>query len=336
MKKALLPVLALAIASCGNNGPAFTIKGEFDGLKESELLMYNVSAGHESVDTVKVKNGEFMYRGSTDEPTAYYLVFPNGMEQVIFVDGGDELSYSAKANDLRNYMVEGSKDNEAAYEFHKTVNKLGATEARKNAAQYIKENPQSIVALYAFDRFFVQDGSASAEEVAELLAVLEPHHSQNLHLIAVGGKLSLTGKGEIGSALPDLVVETKKKDSINIAKLKEDYTLVFCWASWQQSPYESLDLMREVREAYGADTLAIVSVSADTKMYRWQEYSRQDSVGIYNCCDLKVWDSPLLKELGVHHIPAYILADSAHRIVSRSYDVSTLKAELKRLIKTKK
>jgi hypothetical protein len=108
LKKLLFPIFALLLVACGNDGPEFSIKGEFDGLKESELLIYNTASGHETVDTVAVKNGEFTYRGSTDELTSYSLVFPNGMEQIIFVNGGDELAYSAKANDLRKYVVEGN------------------------------------------------------------------------------------------------------------------------------------------------------------------------------------------------------------------------------------
>lgn len=333
MKKLLFPILALLLAACGNDGPAFTIKGEFDGLKESELLIYNTAGGHETVDTVAVKNSEFTYRGSTDELTSYYLVFPNGMEQVIFVNGGDELAYSAKANDLRNYVVEGNEENEEVAAFHKEVNKLGASEVRRKAAEYIKAKPQSVVSLYIFDRYFVQDEDASEKELSEILTVLEESNPQNMSLLAVRGKLAHSGKGAIGSLLPDMRIETKTGDSLDIAKLDAPHTLILYWASWMQSPYDALDLMREVREEYNDSALGLISVSADTKKYRWQEYSRQDSVGIYNHCDQQAWNSPMLRELGVRRLPAYIIADSAHNIVARSYDLESLKPELKKRVR---
>lgn len=305
MKKALFPVLALLFASCGNDGPMFTIKGEFDGLKESELLIYNSASGHEAVDTIVVKEGEFAYRGSTDELTAYYLVFPNGMEQVVFVNGGDELAYSAKSNDLRNYVVEGNKENEEVNAFHKEVNKLGEAAARQKAAEHIKANPQSAVSLYIFDKYFVQDEDADEKTVGELLAILEEAHPQDLSLLAVKGKLPYWGKGKIGSALPSLTIETKENDSIDIAKIDKDFTLFVYWATWLDSPYEALDLMREIREAYSDSLLAIVSVSADTKKYRWQEYSRPDTVGVHNYCDLQALESPIMRDLGVYRLPAF-------------------------------
>ena len=336
VKKALLPTLALLLLACGNDGPGFTIKGEFEGLKESELLIYNTASGHETVDTIAVKNGEFTYRGNTNELTSYYLIFPNGMEQVIFVNGGDELTYTAKANDLRNYVVEGNEENDEAMAFHKEVNKLSPSEARQKAAEHIKANPQSAVSLYIFDKYFVQDEDADGKDITYLLAVLEELHPQNLSLLAVKGKLAHSGKGFTGTALPDLRIETKKGDPIDIAKLNTRLTLVFYWASWMQSPYDALDLMREVRKEYSDTLLSLISVSADTKKYRWQEYSRPDSVGIYNHCDQKAWTSPMLRELGVHRLPTYIIADSAHTIISRGDDMNTLKSELKRLTKTKK
>lgn len=333
MKRTLPPILALLFMSCANEGPEFVIKGEFDGLKESELLIYNHDSGHETIDTVSVKDGEFAYGGSTKELTTFYLVFPNGMEQVIFVNGGDKLTYKAKSTDLRNYSVEGNEENEEVRAFHQEINTLAGGAARQRAAQHIKENPQSAVSRYIFNRFFVQDEKADSSTTAEVLSVLETAHPQDLSLLAVKTKLAQQGRGAQGMVLPDLKVETKKGDSINIGKMAEPHTLFFYWASWMQSPYDALDLMREIREDYPDSTLGIVSVSADTKKYRWQEYSRQDSVGIYNCCDLKCWDSPLLRSLGVHRLPAYIIADSEHKIVSRSYDTSTLKAEIKRLVR---
>ena len=336
VKKALLPTLALLLLACGNDGPGFTIKGEFEGLKESELLIFNTANGHETVDTITVKNGEFAYRGNTNEPTSYYLIFPNGMEQVIFVNGGDKLTYKAKANDLRNYVVEGNEENDEAKAFHKEVNKLSASEARQKASEHIKANPQSAVSLYIFDKYFVQDEDADDKDIASLLAILEEAHPQNLALLAVKGKLTHSGKGIKGTLLPDLRIETKKGDSIDIAKLNTDLTLVFYWASWMQSPYDALDIMREIRKEYSDSLLSLISVSADTKKYRWQEYSRPDSVGIYNHCDQKAWLSPMFRELDVHRLPAYIIADSAHKIISRGHDTSTLKSELKRLTKAKK
>lgn len=333
MKKLLFPIFALLLVACGNDGPKFSIKGEFDGLKESELLIYNTASGHETIDTVAVKNGEFTYRGSTDELTSYYLVFPNGMEQVIFVNGGDELAYSAKANDLRNYVVEGNEENEEVAAFHKEVNKLSASEARQKAAEYIKAKPQSAVSLYIFDKYFVQDEDAGEKELAEILSVLEEANPQDMSLLAVRGKLAHSGKGLVGSSLPDMRIETKTGDSIDIAKLETGHTLILYWASWMQSPYDALDLMREIREEYSDSALSLISVSADTKKYRWQEYSRQDSVDIYNYCDQQAWNSPMLRELAVRRLPAYIIADSAHSIVARSYDLKTLKSELKKRIK---
>lgn len=333
LKKSIYVICSLLLASCGSEGPGFVISGEFEGLKESELLIYNSATGHDVIDTVRVKDGEFVYKGNTNELTSYYLVFPNGMEQVIFVNGGDELLYTAKSNDLRNYVVEGNEENALVRSFHAEVNKLSEFDVRKKAEEYIKANPQSVVSLYVFDRYFVQDEGTDNGKLKELLDVLEAAHPQELSLLSLRGKLSNCDKGLVGSVLPELELETKKGDSINIAGLDSDNTLLFYWASWMPSPYEALDLMREVRGEYGDTELSIVSVSADTKKYRWQEYSRQDSVGIYNCCDQKCWQSPALQELDIRRVPAYVIVGPDKKIVSRSYDVKSLKAELRKHVR---
>ena len=73
-----------------------------------ELYIYNLSDDYAKFDTILVQNGEFLYKGQTEECTPYILVFPNGMEQIIFVNAGEELRYEAVANDLRRYVVNGS------------------------------------------------------------------------------------------------------------------------------------------------------------------------------------------------------------------------------------
>ncbi len=313
--------LLFLLISCGPEGSSFIVRGEFQDLKEGELYIYNQTNGEERFDTIRVREGEFIYRGNTKKMAQYTLVFPNAVEQAIFIDGGDDLTYEASAKDLRNYKVSGNKENELMNKFREETNKKNASQTRDIALTYINNNATSPVAIYLFDRYFVQDPEVKADELTTMLEQLKTANPQNLFLLNIEGKLTNANKGNIGSVLPDLLLPTKKKDTLDIATIKSDYTLIVCWASWCENAYELASNIRKVRKAYkNEDSLCIISASADTEIFRWQDYTRQDSVGIHNYCEGKAWDSPIIKELNITHLPAYIIADKDRKIIVRKED----------------
>ena len=112
------------LASCGLSGSSFRIRGKFRDMQAGELYIYNLSSKNARLDTLTIQEGKFLYRGEADEVTPYMLVFPNGMEQVIFVGPATDVEYEATANDLKNYVVNGSEENQLMNQLLKNQKKL--------------------------------------------------------------------------------------------------------------------------------------------------------------------------------------------------------------------
>ncbi len=331
-------LIATLLVSCGPEGSSFVLKGEFKDLKEGELFVYDQTNGEERFDTIRVREGEFIYMGNAKKLTTYTLVFPNAVEQVIFVNGGDALTYEASAKDLRNYKVSGNEENELMNKFRQETKGMNPVQVRDIAQKYIKENIQSLVVIHLFDKYFVQDEQVPAEELRSLLELLSTTHPQNLFLLNIEGRLTNSGKGKIGSQLPSITFPTKKKDTIDIAKIESDYTLIIYWATWCEGAYDIVDRIREVRKEYkSTDSLCIISASADTEIYRWQDYTREDSVGIHNYCEGMAWDAPIIDSLDIKFLPAYVIANKEHKIISKKQDdnLKDLLAEIRKLFDNK-
>jgi hypothetical protein len=302
-------------------------------MNSGELYIYNTNGEDACFDTIAIRDGEFSYKGNATDMTPFILVFPNAVEQVIFAKGGDEITYSASSNDLKNYVVEGNDENELMSRFRKEINGKTLSEQYSIARKYIEESPASIVSIFIFDKYFVQVPGTDIKDIEELLSVLKEVNPQNLFLLSVEGKLSVSGKGRVGTQLPNMEIVTRKKDTIDIARLDYDNTLIVYWASWTRDPFETIDAIRDVRDEYQKDSLLnIISVSADSWIYRWQEYIERDSIGIHNYCDGKSWDSPIIKDLGVQQLPFYIIADSTNTIIRRSHDISSMMTDLDKIL----
>ncbi|MCM1312708.1 MAG: DUF4369 domain-containing protein [Bacteroides sp.] len=329
----MMSLVALLLAGCDSSDSSFKIKGTFRDMKAGNLYIYNKVSGMERFDTITIKNGEFVYGGTAQVPTPYILVFPNGVEQVIFVDGGEELRYEAAANDLKNYVVNGSELNKLMNRFRKETFKLNAGETQKVARQYILQNPASPVAVYLFERYFVSEYQDD-KSFAAMLDTLMSSQPQNRTLMKLESDIKYSKRGNVGKKVPELSLKNRGKNDINIWQTGTDWTLLVFWATWMEGCYEFTDRMRQEYDRYkDGERLSVIAISLDTEVYRWEDFTRNDTLGIEHCCDGRAWDSSAVKQLGVGVLPCYILVDKKHNIVAKGTSASQMVDDLKKYIK---
>ena len=319
-------------ASCGLSGSSFRIKGRFRDMQTGELYIYNLSAPHAKVDTLTIQDGKFLYRGEAEEETPYILVFPNGMEQVIFVGPAVDLEYEATANDLKNYVVNGSDENKLMNKFRQDTYTQNPSETKVTARRYIKDNPASVVAIYLLDRYFVQDEEVSQAELVQLLKELKAKHPHNHYLLDLSSKLANAEKTGLGKKLPNITLTKKDRATTKLWAKEKEYTLLLFWSTWMTSSNDLLWKLRSLANKYGEEgKLRLVAVSLDIERYRWEEAIRQDSTSmIEHYCDGLSFESKSVKTLGAEALPSYILTDKSHQVLARGTDAKEMEEELQK------
>ena len=325
-------LFTMLLAACDPEGNSFRIKGSFRDMQAGELYIYNLNGDHARLDTIKIQDGKFRYKGETDRATPYILVFPNGVEQVIFVGPGDDLEYEATANDLKNYVVNGSEENQLLNKFREETYTLNPSLTTNTARIYIKDNPASPVAIYLFDQYFVQNEEVSDAELKELLNVLKPKHLHHHYLLDVESKIATVAKRQVGKKLPDVTITRKDGKTVNLWKFAKDYNLVIFWATWMPKGSDILWQLKNImRDRQSSDDVRIVAVSLDVEQYRWEDAIRADSTVTYleHYCDGMGFESKAIKTLGIGVVPYYILTDKSHKVLDSGNDVNKLKEELK-------
>lgn len=325
-------LLLLTLVSCGPRGKHFKIEGKFKDLQLGEVYIYNQSDEQARFDTLRIKNGTFVYEGTAEEPTPYVLVFQNAMEQVIFVDGGKTLEYSASSNDMGNYVVNGSDENKLLNEFREETSKMTAVKIKAAARSFIENHPESPVSVYMLDKYFVQDGATTHDELLQLVKSMRKHLKNNIYLINLQTTINTLKNGEVGKKLPAIELTTKMNKTINLSKLTKPYTLVAFWSTWMDEEWELLSALREFSRTYGSN-LGLVAVSLDTQIYKWEEMIRMDSLTIDNVCDGKAWDSQPVLKMGVREVPFYLLADKSGKIVAQGTKVDDMKRDVAKYAK---
>lgn len=307
-------------------------------MQAGDLYIYNLSDNQAKFDTLTIQEGRFLYRGEVSEVTPYVLIFPNGMEQVIFVGPGEDLRYEATANDLKNYVVNGSDENKLMNKFRQETYTQNPSLTKGTARTYIKDNPSSPVAIYLLDKYFVQDEEAGNEEFADLLKTIKAKHPHNHYLLNIESKAASAEKSTVGKKLSDITLTQKNRKTIKLWHRQKDYNLIAFWATWMPNAYDLLWKIRRSHDGYKEKgILRIVAVSLDVEQYRWEDAIRPDSLGgIEHYCDGMGFESKAVKTLGIDEVPCYLLTDKNHTVLEKSNDVGKLEETLKKHLQPKK
>ncbi len=330
----VLCTLCIILTSCGPGGNSFRIRGRFRDMQAGELYIYNLSSDNARFDTLTVQEGKFQYKGQAEEVVPYFLVFPNGVEQVIFVGPGSDLKYEASANDLKNYVVDGSEENELMNRFREETYQLNPSAMTGTARSYIKDNPASPVALYLLATYFVNNEEVSDEELSDLLKVMKAKHPHDHILLDVDSKLASAKKRKVGQTLPDITLMKPDRTTVKLWSSQKDYTLLVFWASWTNASAGVLwDIRRYYEKHPVADRLRTVAVSLDIDRPHWEDCIRQDSASaIQHYCDGRSLESKAVKALGISTVPYYILTDRNHKVLETADDMKKMEEKLTQLL----
>lgn len=327
-----LAVTTLLVA-CGPSGNSFKIKGAFtEGMNASEIYIYNTAAASARMDTVTMRDASFTYRGTCNEPTPYYIVFPNALEHVIFVSPGTEVQYKAAANDLANYVVTGTPENEQLTQIRQDIRGKNYSETLTYIRQFITGNPTSPVSIYLFDRYIVQDEAISTAQIEDMLKLLLKGNPDNLYLMKIEGMLKPQHTTKVGGKVPNFTVMDDKYKTRKLWKEgnKDGNTLLVFWATWMPNYYDFLWETRRIATRYkeNKEDLRSVFISMDNERHRWQVEVRPDSGTIEHYCDGKSFAAKWTRSLGIPSIPYYIITDKDHKIVATGTDKKNLNNDL--------
>ena len=341
----LLPtLLILLIVACGRRSDnSFQLRGQFADMNSGELYLFIDAASDSRFDTLLVKDGKFAYAGHADRPVEIHLFFPNALEQVIFAGPGQRLSYEAKANDLANFRVKGSEENERMNQFRAEATGQDSATVRQIARKYILQETASPVALHLFKRYFLPAPSASHAEKLELLDSLLAAQPSERQLLLARTLLEQNRLALPGDTLPTLTIPLRAEgDTLRIDPANASRPLLIAfWASWMPRNWELLTALREVHRKYNEDdglplpqpAIDILAISLDTQIYQWENHvDDADSLAIHHACDGHAWLSPSVQPFAVTQLPTYILADRQAVIQARGTRIDQIKIDVRKLL----
>lgn len=324
----------LTLVGCGLRGNTFRLNGTIKGMEAGDIYIYNLSVDDARFDTLRLEAGNFYYGGNVEEITPYLIVFPNALEQVVFIGPGEEITYEAVSNDLNKYRVNGMKENDLMSEFREETQNASYSSIQAAARKYLTDNQESVVALYLFDRYFVQNSQTTYKELEDILAILRPSHEDDTYFMSLEGKVKRMKALNQGDEFPNIKMRGRGSITGNVWPSNSDYTLFVCWATWIPSSYELLAKVRLLERGTPKSKLRIIAYSIDNEYGRWENMVKYDSInGIEHYNDARAFAAPVIEQTGIGRIPTYYLLKSDHKILAKGSELNQLNTDIDKYIK---
>lgn len=279
-----------------------------------------------TIDSVKVKDGNFSFKTKVKTPDLYGLSVNTASSPLfIFLEKGP---ITVKLNPKKYYsnsVVEGSvsQDLFEAYKKSKDI----------EISKFITENPKSIVAAYVLYRNWSY--RLSPEQIRENSALLDKS-LQNTTYVKELKDLALVLDGlAVGKKAPDFTANDPQGKPIHFYENLKGYTLVDFWASWcGPCRRENPNIVAAYKEFHDKG-FNIIGISLDKKKENWIKGIQDDHLTWQHVSDLLFWNSALAKLYGIRAIPSNYLVDSNGIIVAKNLQGEELQSTLKSLLGNK-
>ena len=332
MKKAFGHILlTLLVVSCSPQNDIFVLKGKFKNFNLGELYIYNLT-GRASIDTVKLTDGKFSYDILQEDTALLSVVFPNFSEIPVIAIPGASLTMEGDASHLREVTVTGTKENDRLTDFRLRVADMTPPEAEKEAETFIKEQSASPGCLYVLNKYFLLKTPANYKKVTELLDMMSKATPGNIQLQNLKKQAQELKTLKVGSTLPDFSAITTTGSRVTKADLKGDVNVISVWSSWSIESQNIQRQLRKLRKNYGWG-LQLLSVCLDGNPEEGKRMIKRDSLSWSLVCDGKMWQTPIVKQLGITAIPDNIVTDKNGKIIARGLSLVDLQKKIEEKLK---
>lgn len=346
MKKTLWIAAALLCGCCGNN---YTIDGRIEGLEGTVYLF----AGNELLDSAKVTDGAFRFKGTAENPGIRFVADSdnnNGTFGTMLIvepgtirietdteNPGRAIATGTPANDAKtafeerlNALIKEYRDPETSEERREAI--IEENDAlRRQACENNRDNYFGALILSESSYDF------SGRELLDEIALFSPAMQQTELLTELREQAERKMKTDIGNPYTDIEQPDASGTPVSLRSVIENpankLTLVDFWASWCGPCMGEVPHLKKAYADFRKRGFEIYGVSFDNNRDKWLEAIDRHGMKWLHVSALNGFDNQAAKDYAVQGIPSNFLIDNQGTIVATNLRGEALYEKLQELLK---
>jgi thiol-disulfide isomerase/thioredoxin len=333
-----------------------TIKGTISDTKVKNLYLGIPVADSFRNDTIRVKDGNFSWKGQVAEPTYARLFSDHGVHD-FFIENkpmqltmGEEsyhLAGSPVNDEYEKYRtsregidkvyyevsdrVYGAKDSSDAVKaaLRKEQEQAEHT-SRKFITDYISAHRSSYVSLMLIDDIAAID--APYQYIDSLFQLLDNQvrHSQAAERLTK--QVAVLKKRSEGQPFFEFSQKDINGNMVHFSDLKGKYILVDFWASWCGPCRAENPNVLKAYQQYKDKNFTVIGISLDDDGNKWKKAVTEDGMPWLQLSDLKGSSNEVARYYNINAIPFSFLLDPQGRIIARGLRGTELQQQLSSLL----
>lgn len=227
----------------------------------------------------------------------------------------------------KTYTQEKNKEGQA--QVSKQINAIKKTMMDDIYGNYVKQNPNSPIALFALQQY---EGVniKNPNEATKLFWTLPADVQASRDGQKFQQLIRMAKMAPVGSAAPDFVQNDTLGNPVSLSSYRGNYVLIDFWASWCGPCRAENPGLVALYDKYHGKGFNVLGVSLDKpgEMDNWLEAIDKDKLPWKNVSDLQFWNNAAAKKYGIVSAPQNFLIDPNGKIVARDLKVDELGEKL--------
>lgn len=328
-------LLSILLISCGGQRGSVSVEGRFKNLQDGRFFVFSTDPSWGTFDTIRITDGSFSFTHELYDTVLLTVQYPNFLQMPIVAIPGKTIKIKGDASNLLATRISGSKENEELSDFRRSIIKKTPAEINALGEEFIRNNPSSYASMAILEKYFLANPKPNYAQLDTLFNIMMKTAPKRASLQLLYQRSRGLIKCRVGAPLPSFNAVTIDSIKISQATLKDKYSLITLWATWNGDIYASLRLQRQELRPF-LKKINIVNISLDADTIETKRFIREDSIPGYHICDRMSWQSPLVQSFGVRNLPSTILVDKQGRILARDLELDAIKGKLQELLETDK
>lgn len=274
-------------------------------MNQGQFFVYSPDGAISGIDTIMVQGGRFAYEIPCESEGTIVIVLPNYSEIPVFVEPGKSVDLKADASHIKDIEVTGTDANDRMTKWRKNTSSQSPDGLMKQAEQFIRENPSSIISRWMLRKYFIVTAKPDLKKAKELVKLMSEKNEKEASIVRLSVGLENVPL-QVGDVLPAFTAKDIQGKDVQASQYRVGKTIILVWATWD---YDGISISRRVfrkieeLKAQGKQVPKVLGISIDASAVDAKRTVGNDSTAWSTICDGLMWESPVVKAIGTTKVP---------------------------------